>query len=85
MGGEDLSREETAMAQGSSAGKVVLYVVLGIIVIVVAGNILGWLLGALWNILIATLIIAAIAGVAMLVIGAARRSVGGNERRRLPR
>lgn len=81
----DLSDEETVMARGSGAGKIVLYVVLGIIVIVVAGNILGWLLGALWNILIATLIIAAIAGVAMLVVGAARRSVGGSGRPRLPR
>jgi uncharacterized membrane protein len=74
------------MAQGTSAGKVVLYVVLGIVAILVVGNVVGWLIGALWNILIATLIIAGIMGVALLVIGAARRSVGGgSDRRHLPR
>lgn len=74
------------MAQGASAGKIVLYVVLGIAAILIVGNVIGWLIGALWNILIATLIIGAIVGVTLLVIGAARRSVGGHGNRpRLPR
>jgi uncharacterized membrane protein len=73
------------MAQGSGAGKIVLYVVIAIVAVMIVGNVIGWLIGALWNILIATLIIAAIAGVALLVVGAARRSVGGRNRRQLPR
>jgi predicted permease len=75
------------MAQQSGGfGKVVLWVVLGIVVIIVAGNIIGLLLGALWNILLATLIIAAIAGVGLLLVGAARRSVSGRgNRKQLPR
>ncbi|QSB13515.1 hypothetical protein JQS43_18215 [Natronosporangium hydrolyticum] len=67
-------------------GKIVLWVVIGVVGIIVAGQILGWIIGALWNILVATLIIAAIAGVSLLVIGAVRRSVGsGGDRRQLPR
>jgi hypothetical protein len=72
--------------QSSGFGKVVLWVVLGIVGIIVVGQILGWILGALWNIFLATLVIAAIAGVSLLVIGAVRRSVsGGSHRRQLPR
>lgn len=72
--------------QGSGFGKIVLWVVLGIVGIIVAGNIIGWLLGALWNLFVATLIIGAIGLVALLVIGAARRSLsGGKDRRQLPR
>jgi hypothetical protein len=73
------------MAQGSGAGKIVLYVVIAIVAVMILGNVVGWLIGALWNILIVTLLIAAIAGVALLVVGAARRSVGGRNRRQLPR
>jgi uncharacterized membrane protein YeaQ/YmgE (transglycosylase-associated protein family) len=72
--------------QGGGFGKVVLWVVLGIVGIILAGWIVGQIIGALWNILVATLIIAAIGGVALLVIRAARRSVGGgSNRRQLPR
>lgn len=72
--------------QGSGFGKVVLWIVLGVVGIIVVGQIVGWLIGALWNLLVFTLIIGAIAGVALLVIAAARRSIsGGNDRRRLPR
>ena len=83
----DYCDEESVMAEGGTGfGKVVLYVVLGVVALIIVGNIIGAVIGALWNILIATLIIAAIAGVALLVIGAARRSVGGGRnRRQLPR
>jgi uncharacterized membrane protein YeaQ/YmgE (transglycosylase-associated protein family) len=73
------------MAEGGNFGKLLLYVVLGVVGLIVAGWVLGAIIGALWNILVATLIIAAIAGVALLVIGATRRSVGGRNRRQLPR
>jgi uncharacterized membrane protein YeaQ/YmgE (transglycosylase-associated protein family) len=74
------------MAEGGNFGKLVLYVVLGVVGLIVAGWVLGAIIGALWNILVATLIIAAIVGVALLVIGATRRSVGGRgNRRQLPR
>jgi predicted permease len=78
---------DVAMAQqGGGFGKVVLWVVLGIVGIIVLGNIIGWLLGALWNILLATLIIGAIVGVSVLLVRAARRSVsGGGDHRQLPR
>lgn len=67
-------------------GKIVLWVVLGVVGIIVAGNIIGWFLGALWNIFVATLIIGGIAGVGILLFRAARRSVsGGDSHRRLPR
>lgn len=72
--------------QGSGFGRVVLWVVLGIIGIIVAGQVLGWLLGALWNIFVATLIVGAIVGVGLLVVGVVKRSIsGGGDRRRLPR
>lgn len=72
--------------QGGGFGRVVLWVVLGVVGIIVAGQIVGWVLGALWNILLATLVIGAIAGVALLVVGAVKRSLsGGSDRRRLPR
>jgi hypothetical protein len=72
--------------QGGGFGKVLLWVVLGIVGIIVVGWVVGALIGALFKILVAALIIAAIAGVAMLVIGAARRSLsGGRNRRQLPR
>lgn len=74
------------MAQGRGFGRVLLWVVLGVVGIIVVGNVVGWLLGALWNLLLATLIIGAIAGVALLVVRAARRSMsGGGDRSRLPR
>jgi len=72
--------------QGGGFGKVMLWVVLGIVGIIVAGWVVGALIGALLKILLAALIVAAIAGVAMVAIGALRRSVsGGNRRRQLPR
>lgn len=75
-----------AQSGGSGFGRLILWVVLGVVGIIVVGNIIGWIIGALWNLLIATLIIAAIAGVALLVIGAVRRSVSsGADRRQLPR
>lgn len=74
------------MAQGGGFGRVVLWVVLGIVGLIVVGNVVGWLLGALWNILVATLIIGAIVGVGALVLAAVRRSIsGGSNRPRLPR
>jgi uncharacterized membrane protein YeaQ/YmgE (transglycosylase-associated protein family) len=80
-----LRRKENVMADGGGFGKLVLYVVLGVVGLIVAGWVLGAVIGALWNILVATLIIAAIVGVALLVLGAARRSVGGRNNRQLPR
>jgi hypothetical protein len=72
--------------QRGGFGKVVLWVVLAVVGIIVAGNVIGWILGALWNILLATLIIGAIGLVGFVLVRAARRSVtGGNDRRRLPR
>lgn len=72
--------------QGGGFGKVVLWVVLGVVGIIVLGNVIGWLVGALLNILFATLIIGAIGLVAILVIRGVRRSVsGGSNRRQLPR
>ena len=72
--------------QGIRWGRVVLWVVLGVVGIIVIGNIIGWLIGALWNILVATLIIAAIAAVGLIALGAARRSLsGGDKHRQLPR
>lgn len=77
---------EQTMAQGGGFGRVVLWVVLGIVGIIVAGTVIGWLLSALWKILVATLIIGAIVGVSALVIGVVRRSIsGGNNPPRLPR
>jgi uncharacterized membrane protein YeaQ/YmgE (transglycosylase-associated protein family) len=83
--GRVLRRKGNVMAEGSGFGKLVLYVVLGVVGLIVAGWVLGAVIGALWNILVATLIIAAIVGVALLVLGATRRSVGGRNNRQLPR
>lgn len=72
--------------QGGGFGKIVLWVVLGVVGIIVAGWILGAVIGALLKILFAVLIIGAIGGVALLVIRGVRRSVsGGGNRRQLPR
>lgn len=73
------------MAQGSGAGKFVLYLVLGIVGVVIGIQVLQWLFGALLSLVWLALVTAVIVGVTMLVIRAARRSVGGNDRRRLPR
>jgi hypothetical protein len=85
-GVEPTLEEDTMAGQGGGFGKIVLWVVLGIVGIVLVGNVVGWLIGALWNIFVATLIIAAIVAVGLLVVAAARRSVsGGKDRRQLPR
>lgn len=74
------------MAQQSGGfGKLVLWVVLLVVGIIVAGWIVGQLIGALLQILVGVLIVAAIVGVGLLVIAAARRSVSGGNRRQLPR
>jgi hypothetical protein len=73
------------MAQGGGAGKVLLYVVLGVIAVVLGIQILTWLVGALLTAVYWGLIIGAVVAVTMLVIRAARRSVGGRNNRQLPR
>jgi hypothetical protein len=73
------------MAQGGGFGRVLLWVVLGIVGLIVVGKVLGWLVGVLWNILVATLLIGAIVGVGALVFAAVRRSISGGNRPRLPR
>lgn len=73
------------MTQGSGAGKVVLYAVLGIIGVVVGIQVLQWLVGAILTLVWYALVVAVVVGVAMLVVRAARRSVGGSNRRQLPR
>lgn len=72
--------------QGGGFGKIVLWVVLGVVGIIAAGWLIGAIIGALLKILFAVLIIGAIAGVGLLLLRAARRSVsGGSDHRRLPR
>lgn len=78
-------RRGAMMAQGGGFGRVLLWVVLGIVGLIVVGKVLGWLVGVLWNILVATLLIGAIVGVGALVFAAVRRSISGGNRPRLPR
>jgi len=73
------------MAQGGGAAKVVLYVVLGVIAVVVGIKVLTWLVDAVLTAMFYALVIGAVVAVTMLVVRAARRSVGGHNRRRLPR
>ena len=73
------------MAGGGGSGKIVLYVVLGIIAVVLGIQLIQWLVGAVLTLLWYALVIGAIVGVAALIIRAARRSVSGNSRRQLPR
>lgn len=73
------------MAQGGGAGKVLLYVVLGVIAVVLGVQILAWLVDALLTAIFWALAIGAVVAVTMLVIRAARRSVGGRNNRQLPR
>lgn len=73
------------MAGGGGPGKVVLYVVLGVIGLVIGIQLIQWLVGAVLTLLWYALVVGAIVGVAALVIRAARRSVGGGSRRQLPR
>ena len=74
------------MASGGT-GKVVLYVVLGIAIIglVIAVQLLKWLLSAVFSLIWYAIVVGVIVGVRALVIRAARRSVGGSNRRQLPR
>jgi uncharacterized protein DUF1774 len=63
-------------------GKVVLYVVLGVLAVFIGVQILQWVFS--W--LIWAIIIGVAAGVAYLVVKGVRRSVGGGQdRRQLPR
>lgn len=73
------------MAGGGGSGKVVLYVVLGVIGLVIGIQLIQWLVGAVLTLLWYALVVGAIVGVAALVIRAARRSVSGGSRRQLPR
>lgn len=73
------------MANGGGSGKIVLYLVLGVIGLVVAIQLVKWLLAAVISLVWYALVIGAVVGVAALVIRAARRSVGGRNRRELPR
>lgn len=73
------------MAGNGGSGKVVLYVVLGIIGVVLAVQLVQWLVGVVLSLVWYALVAGAVIGVAALVIRAARRSVGGRDRRQLPR
>lgn len=73
------------MANGGGSGKIVLYLVLGVIGLVVTIQLVKWLLAAVISLVWYALVIGAVVGVAALVIRAARRSVGGRNRRELPR
>ena len=73
------------MANGGGSEKIVLYLVLGVIGLVVAIQLVKWLLAAVISLVWYALVIGAVVGVAALVIRAARRSVGGRNRRELPR
>lgn len=73
------------MANGGGFGRLLLYAVLGLVVLIVAGKIAGMLLGALWNLLLFTLVAGAIVGVTLMVVRAVRRPIGGGGRPRLPR
>lgn len=73
------------MAQGGGAGKVVLYAVLAVIGVYLGIKVLTWLVGVVATALYYALVIGAVVAVAMLVVRVARRSVGGQNRRRLPR
>lgn len=71
--------------QGKGVGRVVLWVVLGVVGLIVLGNIAWWLVSKLVGVLVLTLVVGAIAGVTFLVIRAARRTIsGGRDRRQLP-
>lgn len=73
------------MASGGGSGKVVLYVVLGVVGLVVGIQLLQWLVSAVMTLLWYALVVGAVVGVAALVFRAARRSIGGTDRRQLPR
>lgn len=70
---------------GSGFGKILLWVVLAVVGVILVGNLIGWLIGALWNLFVATLLIAGIAVVAIVAVGAVRRSLSRGGRRQLPR
>lgn len=72
------------MAQQSpSLGKLILYVVLGVIAVAVGINVITWLLGGILQWL---LVIGAVVGVGYLAFKAGQRSVGGgSSRRQIPR
>lgn len=69
--------------QGPSMGKLILYVVLGVVGVVVGIQVIGWLLGGVLQWLLIT---GAIVGVGYLAFKAGQRSVGGgSNRRQIPR
>jgi len=71
-----------AQGQGVSAGRVVLYVVLGILAVVIGIQVIQWFFSALGWLIIA----GAVVGVGYLLFRAGQRSVGGRgNRRQLPR
>ena len=75
--------EESEMAEGGTGfGKVVLYVVLGVLAVVVGVQVIQWFFGILGYLII----VAAVIGVGYLVYRAGQRSVGGGRNRgQLPR
>jgi pheromone shutdown protein TraB len=70
-----------AQGQGVGFGKVVLYIVLGVLAVVIGVQVIQWFFGILGWILI----IGGVAAVGYLLFRAGQRSVGGNNRRQLPR
>lgn len=71
-----------AQQQGVGFGRVILYVVLGILAVVIGVQLIQWFFGIVGWLLIA----GAVVGVGYLLFRAGRRSVGGrSNRRQLPR
>jgi len=74
------------MAQGGGgSGRFVLYAVLGVVGVLLALKLLGWIAGALLSLLWYALIIGAVVGGIALVVGASRRRLGRRDQRQLPR
>jgi hypothetical protein len=65
--------------QGPSMGKIILYVVLGVIGVAIGINVITWLIGGILQWL---LVIGAVVGVGYLAFKAGQRSVGGGSSRR---
>lgn len=70
-----------AQGQGVGFGKVVLYIALGVLAVVIGINVIQWIFGIFgW-----LLIFGGMVGIGYLLFRAGQRSVGGNNRRQLPR